>query len=130
MKKLKRYENFNEGFFDRFSKKEKEKETLKEEGKIIRIDDSEFWAKEDGESYLIYHRWGFGGSPLASVNDKLILTIYSSDYDDIKKVKGSRIKVKSIEQALKYLQKIADKEKQKRESELNSFDKDISNEEF
>jgi hypothetical protein len=124
---------FNEGFFDRFRTKEKNSEFGNiEDDDRIRIDGSEYFAREsmgaDGKRFLIFHKNGM--RPVASLNDKMVLQIYSSDYDDIKKVKGSKVKVKSVEQALKYLQKLDDKQKQKIEDISGSFDIDISNEEY
>ena len=123
---------FNEGFMDLFKKREKEKEKPQVKWERITVPDCDFFAHyrplSGPNTYEIYHGWGFGGKPMGYVKEidgNLILN--TNDYfgNGINKVK-----VKSVEQALKYLDKLNKEKKQKYREEEKGFDKDISDEEF
>jgi len=115
---MKHLKKFNEGFFDKFKKKDSKKDN------IIRIDGSEYWAKKIDDNYTIYNK---EENEVASIDsNRLILIIYvSKDLGGPVPTRtiGEKIKVRSVEQALKYLQKLDN-------DILDSFDKDISNDEF
>jgi hypothetical protein len=126
---MKHLRKFNEGFMDIFKKKKKE-EDPKENLEKIRVTDCDFWAEKgrSEDTYYIYHGWGFGAKPMGYVKEidgNLILNMRDYFGNGINKVK-----VKSVEQALKYLDKLNKEKKQKYREEEKRFDKDISDEEL
>jgi hypothetical protein len=138
MKHLQKFE----GFFN-FLKGEKKKDNIDSESefkeKIVTLDDSRYRASKRSKNGL-YHIYDTtekdwekikrGNNIIASVKEvdgNMILTIYS-DYDS--SIKGSKVKVKSVEQALRYMEKLKKEEEKEREELSKKFDKDISEEEY
>ena len=116
---MKHLKKFNEGFFDKFKNKKDSKKI-----NTIHTDGSEYWAKKIDDNYIIYDK---EENEVASIDpDKLILMVYSlEDFGGPVPTRtiGDKIKVRSVEQALEYLQRL-DNDKS------NSFDSDISNDTF
>ena len=112
---MKHLKKFNEGFMDIFKKKKKDSK------KLIKVGNSKYYLEEvDGKSHIYDDNDRF--IALLDTN-KLILTLYKTDYSGPvpAQIADKRIKVKSVDQALNYIDKLENEKS-------NSFDEDISDE--